>query len=76
MHVASAVQRPLVALYGPTSPQYTPPLAKDAVIIRLQQGGLEKIRKGKDSAEGYHQSLIDITPAMVMEKLHQILTAL
>ncbi|URL06585.1 lipopolysaccharide heptosyltransferase II [Avibacterium sp. 21-595] len=73
MHVAAAVQRPLVALYGPTSPQYTPPLSHQAVIIRLQKGGLEKIRKAKDSAEGYHQSLIDITPAMVMEKLNEIL---
>ncbi|MCW9710762.1 lipopolysaccharide heptosyltransferase II [Avibacterium sp. 21-586] len=73
MHVAAAVQRPLVALYGPTSPQYTPPLSHQAVIIRLQKGGLEKIRQGKDSVEGYHQSLIDITPAMVVEKLSEIL---
>ncbi|WP_040976069.1 lipopolysaccharide heptosyltransferase II [Necropsobacter massiliensis] len=75
MHIAAALKRPLIALYGPTSPQYTPPLSDQAVIIRLIQGGLIKVRKSHDSAEGYHQSLIDITPAMVMEKLESLLAA-
>lgn len=73
MHIAAALKRPLAALYGPTSPQYTPPLSDNAVIIRLIDGGLIKIRKGEDSAEGYHQSLIDITPQMVWEKLQGLL---
>ncbi|KMK50696.1 ADP-heptose--LPS heptosyltransferase [[Actinobacillus] muris] len=72
MHIAAALKRPLVALYGPTSPQYTPPLANNAVIIRLIEGGLIKIRKG-ESSEGYHQSLIDIAPELVLEKLNALL---
>lgn len=73
MHIAAALNRPLIALYGPTSPEYTPPLSDQAIIIRLIEGGLIKVRKGSDSEEGYHQSLIDITPKMVIKKLNTLL---
>jgi heptosyltransferase-2 len=70
MHIAAALDRPLVALYGPSSPDFTPPLAKQARIIRLITG-YHKVRKG-DAEQGYHQSLIDIQP----ERVHQTLSEL
>ncbi|QHM73043.1 ADP-heptose--LPS heptosyltransferase RfaF [Mixta intestinalis] len=72
MHVAAALNRPLVALYGPSSPDFTPPLSQQARVIRLITG-YHKVRKG-DAEQGYHQSLIDIQPERVMEELQTLLS--
>ncbi|SFN59276.1 heptosyltransferase-2 [Izhakiella capsodis] len=72
MHIAAALNKPLVALYGPTSPDFTPPLSDKARIIRLISG-YHKIRKG-NALEGYHQSLIDIKPERVIAELDSLLT--
>ncbi|WP_034943181.1 ADP-heptose--LPS heptosyltransferase RfaF [Erwinia oleae] len=71
MHIAAALDRPLVALYGPSSPDFTPPLSHKARVIRLITG-YHRVRKG-DAAEGYHQSLIDITPERVLAELETLL---
>jgi len=74
MHVAAALDRPLVALYGPSSPDFTPPLTDKARVIRLITG-YHKVRKG-DAEQGYHQSLIDITPDLVLTQLDELLATL
>ena len=34
LHVAAALQRPIVAIYGSTSPEFTPPLTKDIHVLQ------------------------------------------
>ena len=36
MHVAAALGRPLIALYGSSSPAFTPPLSARARIVRIE----------------------------------------
>ncbi|QIF92408.1 ADP-heptose--LPS heptosyltransferase RfaF [Proteus vulgaris] len=72
MHIAAALERPLVALYGPSSPDFTPPLSHKARVIRLITG-YHKVRKG-DAEQGYHQSLIDIQPEKVFAELENLLS--
>ncbi|MGO4746167.1 ADP-heptose--LPS heptosyltransferase RfaF [Serratia quinivorans] len=73
MHVAAALNKPLIALYGPSSPDFTPPLSDKAKVIRLISG-YHKVRKG-DADQGYHQSLIDIQPQQVLDALTPLLAA-
>lgn len=73
MHVAAALKRPLVALYGPSSPDFTPPLAQAIQIIRLATG-YHKVRSG-DMAHGYHADLVAITPTQVERALTSLLNA-
>ena len=35
MHIAAALQKPLIAIYGPTSPNFTPPLSAHSHIIQI-----------------------------------------
>jgi len=36
MHIACALGRPVIALFGSTSTQFTPPLADDATVLELE----------------------------------------
>ncbi len=35
MHIAAALNKPLVAIYGPTSPAFTPPLSDNSQLVQI-----------------------------------------
>jgi len=70
MHIAAAVETPLVAVYGPSTPKFTPPLIQNHVVLS-KFDGFDKTRRGSE-ASGYHESLVAIKPIEVLEGLEKL----
>ena len=67
MHVAAALNRPLVAIYGSTSPEFTPPLADQVEIVRL---GLDcSPCFDRTCRFGHYNCLRDLRPKQVLSAL-------
>ena len=67
MHVAASLQRPLIALYGSSDPGFTPPLNKQAHILRL---GLDCSPCFKRECPlGHLECLNNLKPEKVLEIL-------
>jgi len=70
MHVAAALNRPLVAVYGSTSPQFTPPLADQVEIIRL---GIECSPCFERTCRfGHYNCLVQLQPGVAVDALQRL----
>jgi len=70
MHVAAALGRPLVAVYGSTSPQFTPPLAERVEIVRL---GLDCSPCFERTCRyGHYNCLRELAPQAVLDALQRL----
>ena len=71
MHVAAALNRPLVAVYGSTSPGFTPPLAEQVAVVRE---GLDcSPCFSRTCRFGHYHCLTQLSPARVDNALDQLL---
>lgn len=64
MHVAAALGRPLVAVFGSSSFSYTPPLSSQARIVSLELECSPCFQR--DCPEGHLNCLNDLTPEQVL----------
>lgn len=69
MHLATAVGRPMVAIYGPTSPRRTGPYGQPGAVIRLDLLCSPcYIKRVADCPHG-HRCMADLAPDVIMDRL-------
>jgi lipopolysaccharide heptosyltransferase II len=67
MHVAAALGRPQVALYGPSDPVFSPPLNARAAMLRL---GIDcSPCHQRQCPLGHHQCLVKLVPQQAIDAL-------
>jgi ADP-heptose:LPS heptosyltransferase len=75
MHIAAALEKPVVALFGPTDPSGTGPYGQKDNVIQLTQPPCIPCMKGECNYERKLACLRDITPPMMLERVKQSLAA-
>jgi heptosyltransferase-2 len=69
MHIAAALNKPLVALYGPTSPAFTPPLSPTAKILSIEVDCGPCFKR--ECPEGHHKCMNSLSPEAVLQALNK-----
>ncbi len=69
MHVAAALNKPVIVLYGSTSPEFTPPLTDNATILKLNMDCQPCFKR--TCSFGHYHCLVHLKPERVLSVISQ-----
>jgi heptosyltransferase-2 len=73
MHIADALQLPVIAMFGSTSTQFTPPLNKHAKVLETNLACRPCFKR--ECPLKHLQCMKDLSPKLALNKLDEILAA-
>jgi len=73
MHIAAALNRPLVAIYGSTSPKFTPPLGEKVIVVDLNLPCSPCFKR--ECPLKHWRCMLDLKPERVLSHLDNLVTS-